>query len=436
MLRPYIDHNKDIECHVLGECLLTEAAFSAVQHLLSPACFYNEGCLQVYHALCHVWRNGYPVDTLSVTQHLYQSGTEAIDGISTAAFVTLLTDDCVPTTHLPLRCVQLRELAARRALLSIANGGIDCDGDVVETATQLQQLLTDAMQVRTVNDWHNAGTAAEDLCRYLEQGHHDDDNSISTTFATIDQLNGGLRPGQLVVLGARPAMGKSALAGGIALAAALSGRQVGFVSMEMPARELFTRMVSHHTNTNYKSIERPRPGHTEKLTQQVRGMAALPLYFTDTANLTIHDIRAKAEQLRNTTGLHLLIVDYLQLIAEHADSRRSREQNISAISRGLKMIAMNLQIPVIALSQLNRESEHRSTKRPTLADLRESGAIEQDADIVLLLHRDHRSGIEYDALGNSTATQADLIIAKWRNGSCFDLKLHFNPETMRFGEAP
>jgi replicative DNA helicase len=230
-------------------------------------------------------------------------------------------------------------------------------------------------------------------------------------------------------------MGKSAMAGGIALAAAQAGKQVGFVSMEMPAHELFARMVSHHTGNNFKMIETPPDGQIDNVLQKVRTLAGLPLHFADDANLTIHDIRARAQQLKHQHGLDLLIVDYLQLIAEHGDSKRSREQQISAISRGLKMIAMSLQIPVIALSQLNRESEHRSNKRPTLADLRESGAIEQDADIVMLLHRDYRSGIEHDAQGNSTATQADLMIVKWRNGSCFDLKLHFNPETMRFGEA-
>ena len=436
MLQPYLHYNHDLERHVLADCLMAEGAFSMVHHLLSEECFHHHGCVQLYRALLQVWQNGYAPDTLSITQQLYHNGTTEIDGISAAAYIGILCDDCLPSPHLATRCVQLRELAARRILLRITDSSITHGDDVVTAATQMQELLTQAMQVRTVNDWHHAHHAADELCHYIEAPHTPDDDSISTTFRAIDDANGGLRPGQLIVLGARPAMGKSALAGNIALAAAQAGRHVGFISMEMPARELFTRMVSQHSGIAYKLLERPAPGTRSLVARRVRELAALPLHFADTAAMCIHDIRARAEQLQRTTGLHLLVVDYLQLIAEHGDSRRSREQNISAISRGLKMLAMNLHIPVIALSQLNRESEHRSNKRPTLADLRESGAIEQDADIVMLLHRDYRSGIETDAEGNSTEQQADLMVAKWRNGKCFDLKLHFYPQTMMFSEGP
>lgn len=417
---------------MLAACMHTHSVYSSVHHLLTPDCFHHTGHLQVYQAMREVWELGYTIDIMSVTQQLYLSGAEEIDGLSPAAFVGTVCHDALFAQNPHTWCIQLRELAARRMIMRIAQTSLAHGEDLVDTATQMQALLTEAMQVRTINDWHHADKAAVALCRYIENADAQNSNTISTTFDKIDNSNGGFRPGQLIVLGARPAMGKSALAGNIALAAALAGRHVGFISMEMPTQELFARMVSHHTGVNYKLIENPDPDIAQNIAGHVRSLAHLPLHFADTASLSIHDIRAKAEQLQRTTGLDMLIVDYLQLIAEHGDSKRSREQNISAISRGLKMIAMNLDIPVIALSQLNRESEYRSNKRPTLADLRESGAIEQDADIVMLLHRDWRSGIETDADGNSTLNQADLIISKWRNGTCFDVKLHFDPGSMKF----
>jgi replicative DNA helicase len=167
--------------------------------------------------------------------------------------------------------------------------------------------------------------------------------------------------------------------------------------------------------------------------QHLQQLATLPIWFSERTQVNIHDIRARAEKLQRTHGLGLLIIDYLQLV-EESSGNRSREQGISAISRGLKMLAMNLDIPVIALSQLNRESENRANKRPSMSDLRESGAIEQDADVVMLLHRDWRCHILTDAEGNSTEHQADMIIAKWRNGITLDLKLHFDPQTMTFSE--
>ncbi|MBS1771468.1 MAG: AAA family ATPase [Bacteroidetes bacterium] len=438
MYTPYIDYNIDLERHVLGACIAYRDAFVQVQHLLSAECFINASHRMVYEAIVNAWELGYLVDNHVVTMQLTQRGIEDMDGLNPAGYVGLLVMDAPPAANMVQWCVMLRELAARRAILRIKQMQLT-DGDITEAAAEMQQILTDAMSVCTVSNWQTAGAAAHELCTHIQTLlHGDEDDIISTTFYDLDQLNGGFRPGQLVVIGARPGVGKSALAGAIALRAALQGRQVGFVSMEMPARELFARMVSTHTATPYKHLDIPPMGGTgpdgqyEKVMQLVQPLATLPLHFADNANLTIHDIRARAEQLKHGNGLHLLIVDYLQLIAEHGDSKRSREQNISAISRGLKMIAMNLNIPVIALSQLNRESENRAHKRPTLADLRESGAIEQDADVVILLHRDWRSGILINEEGNSTEHEADLVIAKWRNGVCTDMKLHWDGAKMMF----
>lgn len=223
----------------------------------------------------------------------------------------------------------------------------------------------------------------------------------------------------------------------MAIGAAKQGYKVGILSLEMDAKDIFGRMVSRETGVPFADMDRhgltgaDRQRHVSGV---INRMAELPIFFSDTAQCTIHEIRAKAEQLKQRHGLDMLLLDYLQLV-EETDKYRSREQGIAQISRGLKMLAMNLQMPVIALSQLNRESEHRADKRPTMADLRESGAIEQDADIVMILHRDWRVGRTHNADGSSTENEADLLIYKWRNGTPADLKLSFEAETMKFSEA-
>jgi replicative DNA helicase len=310
--------------------------------------------------------------------------------------------------------------------------------DVLQAAEDIQAQINQALQLRTTTDWHDASHAALALTRHMDEVKDKTLIGISTTFPQIDQVNGGFRPGQLIVIGARPSVGKSALMGAIATEAARAGHSTGIISLEMPAHDVFGRMVSYDTGVPFADIDRSRieeAAQRNYIYNSISRLAALPLWFSDTAQVSIHDIRAKAETLKRRHGLGMLIVDYLQLVEDSSNSRQNREQAISQISRGLKMLAMNLGIPVIALSQLNRESENRTNKRPSMADLRESGAIEQDADIIMLLHRDWRCGVTTDAHGHSTEHQADLIIPKWRNGSPLDLKLHFNPHTMRFSEG-
>src|SRR5690606_27095806 len=204
-------------------------------------------------------------------------------------------------------------------------------------------------------------------------------------------------------LAARPSVGKSALAGGIALHTARHEGPVGFISLEMSTEEVFGRMVSADSNEPYSTVDRDvllEERQRRHMYDSVDRLSGLPIFFSDRAQVNVHDIRARAETLKRRHGIKLLIVDYLQLIEETnaRGANRNREQQISEISRGLKKIAMNLHIPVIALSQLNRESEHRQNKRPLLSDLRESGSLEQDADIVMLLHRDWRCGITTDEM--------------------------------------
>ncbi|MEZ5018364.1 MAG: replicative DNA helicase [Flavipsychrobacter sp.] len=430
------DFDPELEQSVLGVCLIEPRAFSSVYSLLTDECFHVPEHLLVFKAIEEVWEHGAPVDLLTVARKLNDKGTAVIGGTHPADYLLRFTATVVSSAHLQHWCLLLRELAAKRMMIALQNNAYDEAMDVLEAAEEIQKALQKALEVRTTNDWIDASTAAIRLSDHMDEVQGQELIGISTTFASVDRENGGLRKGQLVVLGARPSVGKSALMGSIATQAARRGYKVGIISLEMPAQDIFGRMVSSESRVPFADIDRGRVQENAERTAVYNGMnqlAGLPIYFSDAAQVTIFDIRAKAEQLKRTHGLDMLIIDYLQLI-EEVEGSRSREQAVSQISRGLKMIAMNLQIPVLALSQLNRESEHRANKQPSMADLRESGAIEQDADIIMLLHRDWRVGKYEDEQGNSTEHQADLLIPKWRNGTTMNLKLHFDAELMRFTE--
>ncbi|WP_276135295.1 replicative DNA helicase [Polluticoccus soli] len=435
--RQHLDYDEPLESAVLGVCLIEPQSFGTIYTLLTQECFYTQANAQVYAAMNTLWEKGAPVDLLTLSRELYDNNITEIRGYPTAYYLTSLTKDIVNSAHLQHWCLMLRELAARRMMISLTSTRFSGD-DVITHAEHIQQQIKQALDIRATDDWLDASAAALALTKHMDDAQNKDRIGVSTTFHSIDKINGGFRPGQLVVIGARPSVGKSALMGAIATQAAMHGTPTGVISLEMPAADLFGRMVSADTHIPFTDIDRNRITEDDQRTyiyQSITRPAGLPLWFSDTAQVNIHDIRAKAEKLKRRHGLGLLIIDYLQLIEETTTTAtRNREQNISAISRGLKMLAMNLGIPVIALSQLNRESEARAHKRPSMADLRESGAIEQDADIIMLLHRDWRCGITTDAHGHSTEHQADLLIPKWRNGTPLDLKLHFHPHTMRFEE--
>lgn len=433
---PYTDYDIELERAVLGVCLNEQRAFSKVYGIVTEDCFYNDDHKKVFNAMHELWQDGAPIDLVTTTRQLYDKKVTTLVNVNTAYYLAQLCREVVSNAHMVHWCVKLRELTARRLMIQLTSTRFK-GMDVLDGAEDIQSALQKVLTVRQPTDWQDASAAALGLTEHMDEVMSNGVAGISTGFPTLDALNGGFRAGQLVVIGARPSVGKSALMGGIALGAARAGHKVGVLSLEMPAKDVFGRMVSRETGVPFANMD--RHGVTNVREQQILSghiaqMAALPIYFSDAAQCTIHDIRAKAEQLQQRHGLDMLMLDYMQLV-EETDKYRSREQGIAQISRGLKLLAMNLEIPVIALSQLNRESEHRSNKKPTMADLRESGAIEQDADIVMLLHRDWRAGITEDAFGNSTEHQADLLIYKWRNGSPADLKLRFEAETMAFSEA-
>ena len=261
---------------------------------------------------------------------------------------------------------------------------------------------------------------------------------VSTSLTSLDRLNGKFRDTNLIVIGARPSVGKSAFMGRIATHAAFEGKTVGIISLEMEDKDILARSVSAESEVDFWRIDRNKFEQEEEqrnsVYKTIGKLSTLPIYFSDTAQVGMTDIRAKAERLKQRHGVDLLIIDYLQLVEPENASNRNREQEVSKISRGLKLLAMNMKIPVIILAQLNRQSAETGDKKPQLHHLRESGSIEQDADVVMFLHRDWVSGIKVDESGDSTEYQADLLVRKWRNGGPCDIKLGFHGPTMKFTE--
>lgn len=432
----HIDYDIDAERAVIGVFLFIPNSFGSVHGMLNEDCFYDVSCQTVYKVMAGMWAKGIPVDAVTVTHELYKKKIVTLCEQNTGYWIGLVMSDVYSDAHLETWCLILRELAARRLMLKITHGGLNSE-DVVEAAGQIREQINNALDIRTSDDWERADKVTK---RTMDNREAAAANKgvvgISTTFPTLDTINSGFRKAQLIILAARPSVGKSALAGQIATKAAEQGYKVGFITLEMENHDLVGRMISQISGIPHNVIDRElieEEAQRNLMYNTAAKLAGLPIYFSEKTNVNIHDIRAKAEKLKVKHGCDLLIIDYLQLI-EETKGKQSREQAVSEISRGLKMLAKNMQIPVIALSQLNRNSEGRSNKKPSMSDLRESGSLEQDADIVMLLHSDFKSGVLVDANGHSTEGKAVLIVPKWRNETTTEFDLRFEGDKMRFCE--
>jgi len=267
---------------------------------------------------------------------------------------------------------------------------------------------------------------------------------ITTGNSLLDRENGGFYPGQMIVIGARPSVGKSAYMGQMAMSIARTGKKVGIISLEMNNNEIGARLSSLGSDDDFKTIFRNLyrdEDHKAQWYRRIQELIELPIYITDKTDVSPTSIKAKAVKLKHSDGLDVLMIDYLQLVNSENDTRnRTRENEVSQLSRACKLLAKDLEIPVIVLCQLNRAVTGRKgiDRYPQLSDLRESGSIEQDADVVMFIHRDWMMGESYqvDENGNSTEFKANLIVRKWRNGAAnLNIELDFNPRKMMFSEA-
>ncbi len=424
--------NLDAERSVLGSMMLSSEAIAEVIGRIKPDDFYRSANGRIYQALLDIFARGEPVDAITTVEELKRKGE--IDGVGGHLYIHDLVEGVTTPASAGHYARIVGELALLRRLIGasaeIMELAYTAQDDPEETADRAEMLLYNVARHREADEVVPMGTLVDTAMTDLERLQQGDSAfaGVPTQFTDLDKLTSGLQKGNLIVVAARPGVGKSSFVTNLARnVAVVARRPVAMFSLEMSRWEIGMRLLCSEARVSWTTIRsgRPSPEDWSRIVEGAEVLHDAPLYVVDSGNTTIVDIRAKARRLRHSSqGLGLVIVDYLQLMSQ---GRRveNRQQEIAEISRGLKLLAKDLDIPVIAVSQLNREPERRQDKRPQLSDLRESGAIEQDADVVMFIHRD-------DSEDLTVKGTADLILAKHRNGPTGVVKMTFLPHLTQF----
>ena len=426
-----LDYSLNMERYVLGICLLEPSAYDQIMVMLKPKHFYGSDHQTMFQAMQDIRSSNGVVDLMTVTSICIQKYKKPTDIIG---YITGCTNAVTNTGGLMQNAYILVSMYRFRELKKITTSGISPDDDPNIALQKIQDQINELRSEATIS-----AISMEDgivkLSKYQDMMRNQDMMGISTGFKSIDDATSGFVEGGLYVIAARPSVGKSAFMGRNVLGAAMSGKGVGIIQLEMSLEQTVGRLSSLYSDIPYQKIItgfKYDDSLRDKFYKVMGNMANLPVTINPSINLNIESIKSFCYSLHKKKKLDILFIDYLQLIDQKGG--KSREQDVAAISRGLKLLARDLNIPIIALSQLNRGIENRTIKKPILADLRESGSIEQDADSVFFLHRDEAMGIEVDEKGNSTKGKAELIIAKNRNGSRMTIPLLFDGERMKFSD--
>jgi len=441
--KKHVHYGQGLEEAILGACLLEKLAIGRVYDIMGVETFYFDAHKIVYRAIKEMYESSIPVDILTCVDWLINKHeVKEINGYEVPYFVTRLTNSVVGTGNLEYHSYLVKEMWRRRKVLEIKYKGIENDLDPSENIKQINQELNKVLGGSIKSEWKDMTELMVNLYQHQAEIQKTGGIGIKTGLKSIDRDNGGLQNGQLVAIGARPSVGKSAFAGGIAIEIAKQKKTVGIISLEMSNTEIAARLAAIDTDTDFSVIYRglySDQREAENLYNKIGNQTStLPIYVSDRTDVNVLEIKSKVVKLKHLHGLDCLIIDYLQLIEANEQYGRTRENEISKISRALKILAKEMEIPVILLCQLNREVTKRkgADRYPQLSDFRESGSIEQDADVVMFLHSDWMSGIAEDENGNSTEGKADLVVRKWRNGkSNFIVPLIFEGKKMKFSEA-
>jgi len=425
----------DLEEAVLGAMLIDEKGVNEVIDILSPEVFYKKSHQLIFESIQRLFRESEPIDLLTVSADLKKNKNfEVIGG---DFYLIGLSQKVSSSAHIEYHSRIIQQKFIQRKLITISNEIISKSynesTDVIDLLDEAESKLYDIAQ----NNIKGSSETAQNLViqaknRIEEISKQEGLSGISTGFEKLDRLTSGWQPSDLIIVAARPGMGKTALALSMARNVSVQKKiPVAFFSLEMSSVQLITRLISSETGLSSDKLRTGKLADHEwqQLNIKVSDLESAPLYIDDSAALTIFELRAKARRLASSHGIKLIIIDYLQLMNLGSSNKAgNREQEISTISRNLKALAKELNIPVIALSQLSRAVETRGgTKRPILSDLRESGAIEQDADIVSFLYRPEYYGITEwdDDMKTPSEGQGEFIVAKHRNGALDSIKLKF-----------
>jgi replicative DNA helicase len=435
----------ELEQAVLGALLIDKNAVAEVIDLLHEKCFYVESNQKIYKAIISLFHDTKPIDILTVTQKLRSMGELEIVG--GAVYITQLTNRVASAANIEFHSRVILQKFIQRELIRISTETIK---DAFEETTDVLELLdrseknlfsiTESNIRRNYEDMHTlVGRALEDVANAATLT--DGVTGVPSGFTELDRHTMGWQKSDLIIIAARPGMGKTAFTLSLAKNAALDGKKpVAFFSLEMSSLQLVNRLISSETEITSEKLRKGDLNKDEwaRLNVKVKRLTDAPIYIDDTPALSILELRAKCRRLVAEKKIELIVIDYLQLMSGGAESGGrggNREQEISYISRSLKSIAKELSIPIIALSQLSRAVETRgSSKRPQLSDLRESGAIEQDADMVMFIYRPEYYQLETLEDGTSTKNLAEIIIAKNRAGSLGDVRLQFIGPLTKFSD--
>jgi replicative DNA helicase len=434
----------DLEEAVLGALMLEKEAINTVIDILKSESFYKQAHKLIYEAVVDLFNESQPIDLLTVTNQMRKAGTLEVAG--GAFYITELTNRVNSAANIEFHARIVAEMAIKRRLITIS-GEIqrDCYEDSVDVFDLLDRTEASLFEVTQNNISKNVGDMKNIMREALQElearkNHKDGLTGVPSGFTRLDRVTSGWQKSDLVIIAARPAMGKTAF-----VLSALRNASVDFnmptaiFSLEMSAVQLVNRLISSEAELESEKIKKGNLAdyEWEQLIHKTARLNQSPIFIDDTPALSILELRAKCRRLKAQHDVQLIIIDYLQLMSGDSSKggggKGNREQEIASISRGLKQIAKELNVPVIALSQLSRAVETRGgDKRPMLSDLRESGSIEQDADMVMFLYRPEYYGILQDENGQPTQGVGEVIIAKHRNGSLENVQLKFIGKYTRF----
>ena len=432
---------RELEEAVLGALMLEKDAYSIVSEILKPECFYEKAHEKIYAAIVDLALSQRPVDMLTVTEQLKKRGE--LEDVGGPFYISQLTSKVASSAHIEYHARIIAQKYLARELISftamIQGKAFDETLDVEDLMQEAEGKLFEISQRNVKKDVTQINPVIKDAMEMLQKAALQKEglSGLRTGFEGLDKMTSGWQNSDLIIIAARPAMGKTAFVLSMAKNMAVNfNTPVALFSLEMSNVQLVNRLIASETELGSEKIRNGKLSEEEwqQLHSKIKALIKAPIYVDDTPALSIFELRAKCRRLQQRYGIKVLIIDYLQLMTAGADMRGNREQEVSMISRQLKIIAKELNIPVIALSQLNRGVEQRTgdAKKPMLSDLRESGAIEQDADMVLFIHRPERYGIMEDSMGNSLKGIADIIIAKHRNGAVGEIQLRFRNELAQF----
>jgi replicative DNA helicase len=426
-------HNVEAEESVLGSMLLSKDAIAEVLELLREEDFYRPAHRAVFRSVLELYGHGDAVDAITVAEELRRNGSLA--DIGGAPFLHTLVASVPTAANAGYYARIVKEAGVLRRLIDVGTQivqlGFETPQDTERAVDIAESLVYQVAQGRVTEDYHSLRDVLTDTLEAIERLHEDhrEITGVPTGFPDLDRLTSGLQPANLVIIAARPAVGKSALGLDVARHAAVkAGVPTVVFSLEMSKTELVQRLMCAECTVDMQRLRTGRMEESDwtRLTRSLGKLADAPLFIDDSPGTTMMEIRAKCRRLKQRHGLGLVVVDYLQLMQP---SRRfeNRQQEVSEISRSLKLLAKELGVPVVAISQLSRQTESRSDRRPMLSDLRESGALEQDSDVVLFIYRDELYDPESARKG-----EADFILAKHRNGPTDTVTVTFQGQYSRF----